>query len=345
MARSSAPTLPESETTVWGLHGFAENDSIFLQRKIVAVGWPATGDLSKQGASRAALKVLLAAAYPGRKPMAISTIAGQIYRFAHEIEVGDLIVYPSKVDRQIHIGRVSGAYKYDPNVSDQFPHTRAVNWLSARPRTHFSQGALYEIGSALTFFQVRNYADEFRTAAAGKATEPIVPVAEDETVDEVQRDVEAATADFILKTLAQETKGHRFAHFVAHLLNTMGYRTRVSGDGPDGGIDIIAHRDELGFEPPIIKVQVKSTENNIGDPVVSALYGKVDTKEFGLLVTLGAFTKQARNFAQSKSNLRLIDGETLVGLVLAHYDQFDAKYKSLIPLKRVHIPDRASHDE
>lgn len=40
----------------------------------------------------------------------------------------------------------------------------------------------------------------------------------------------------------------------------MEYRTRVSPEGPDGGVDIIAHKDELGFEPPIIKVQVKSTE-------------------------------------------------------------------------------------
>ena len=70
----------------------------------------------------------------------------------------------------------------------------------------------------------------------------------------------------------------------------MGYRTRVSPEGPDGGIDIVAHKDELGFEPPIIKVQVKSTEGSIGDPMVSALYGKVGAGEFGLMVALGTFT-------------------------------------------------------
>jgi restriction system protein len=119
----------------------------------------------------------------------------------------------------------------------------------------------------------------------------------------------------------------------------MGYRTRVSPEGPDGGIDIIAHKDELGFEPPIVKVQVKSNEGNIGDPVVSALYGKVSSSEFGLLVTLGTFTNAARNFARSKSNLRLIDGSELVQLVLQHYEQFDSRYKGLLPLKRVYIPE------
>lgn len=139
--------------------------------------------------------------------------------------------------------------------------------------------------------------------------------------------------------LAQELKGHALAEFVAHVLGTMGYRSRVSPKGPDQGIDIIAHKDELGFEPPIIKVQVKSSEGSVGDPVVSALYGKVAAGEFGLLVTLGTFTNQARNFAQSKSNLRLIDGEELVALILQHYEQFDSSYKGLLPLKRVYVPE------
>jgi len=104
----------------------------------------------------------------------------------------------------------------------------------------------------------------------------------------VAEDSEETTRDFVLKRLAQELKGHPFANFVAHLLNTMGYRTRVASQGPDGGIDIVAHKDELGFEPPIIKVQVKSSEGSIGAPAVSALYGKVGNSEFGLLVTLGS---------------------------------------------------------
>lgn len=135
------------------------------------------------------------------------------------------------------------------------------------------------------------------------------------------------------------------AEFVAHLLNTMGYRTRVSPEGTDGGVDIIAHRDELGFEPPIIKVQVKSAEGSIGDPVVSALYGKVGPSEFGLLIALGTFTPPARNFARSKSNLRLVDGNELVDLILQQYEKFDSRYKGLLPLKRVFVPEALEEGE
>ena len=118
----------------------------------------------------------------------------------------------------------------------------------------------------------------------------------------------------------------------------MGYRCRLSPEGPDGGIDIIAHKDELGFEPPIIKVQVKSAEGSVSEPVVSQLNGKVSAGEFGLLVTLGTFTPPARNFARNKSNLRLIDGAELVSLIFQHYEQFDSRYKGLLPLRRVYVP-------
>jgi restriction system protein len=210
-------------------------------------------------------------------------------------------------------------------------------------RTKFSQGALYETGSAMSFFQVKTYADEFLSALEGEIQ--LTPVKKDITVIEVSKNIEENTRDFIIKQLAQELKGHPLSDFVAHLLETMGYKTRISPEGPDGGIDIIAHKDELGFEPPIVKVQVKSSEGSIGDPIVSALYGKVAPGEYGLLVTLGKFTNQAINFAKSKSNLRLIDGDELVSLVLEHYEQFDSMYKGLLPLKKVYIPEQIDEAE
>jgi len=243
-------------------------------------------------------------------------------------------LYPANANLEVHLGNPG---QYDISLAPAYPNRRAVEWLKTVPRTVFTQGALYEIGSAMSFFQVRNYADEFRAALEGKATP--APVTKDETVAMVAEEIEETTRDFILKKLAQDLKGHPFADFIAHLLGTMGYRCRVAPEGPDGGIDIVAHRDELGFEPPIIKVQVKSTEGSTGDPVVSALYGKVGTKEYGLLVTLGTFTTQAANFARSKSNLRLIDGDDLVNLILQHYEQFDSRYKGLLPLKRVFVPE------
>ena len=116
----------------------------------------------------------------------------------------------------------------------------------------------------------------------------------------------------------------------------MGYRTIVSPPGPDGGTDIVAHRGELGFEPPIVRIQVKSTEGGIGAPIVSELLGNLSPGEYGLIVTLGYFTTQAK--AKVKPNIRLIGGEELVGLILDHYEDLDAQFKTIIPLKRMYVP-------
>lgn len=331
--------MTNGEATIWGIHAgkTGDADTLFFKKKYIAIGWSKIGNLGELQADREAFKAKVAEVYPEKKPGAIPNNAGQLFRFVHEMKLGDLVVFPSKRDRKVHIGEVSSPYTYDPILEEGYPNLRSVKWLRSLPRTHFTQGALYEIGSAMSLFQVKTYAEEFRAALEGKiATQP---VGKDETVALVAEDIEETTRDFILKQLAQQLIGHPLAEFVAHLLLTMGYRTRVSPEGPDGGVDIIAHKDELGFEPPIIKVQVKSSEGSIGDPVTSALYGKVSSGEFGLLVTLGSFTKQARDFARSKSNLRLIDGNELVELVLQHYEQFDSRYKGLLPLKRVYVPE------
>jgi restriction system protein len=329
-----------AEASLWGIHAGRTGDAntLFLQHGRVALGWTEIGDLALLSPTRDAFKVAVAAALPNAKPAAIPNNAGQLFRFVHEMKVGDIIAYPSKLDREVHLGRVTSDYFHDAVTGPAYPHARSVTWIKSVPRTNFSQGALYEIGSALSLFQVKNYADEFRTALSG-AVAPAPPVEEDESVAAVAADIEETTRDYVLKRLAQQLKGHPFADFVAHLMNTMGYRTRVSPPGPDGGIDIVAHRDELGFEPPIIKVQVKSKEGSVGNPEVSALYGNVGSAEFGLLVTLGTFTAQATSFARSKSNLRLIGGDDLVKLIFEHYDQFDSRYKGLLPLRRVYVPE------
>jgi len=326
---------------VWGIHAGKTGDAetLFIQKKFIAVGWHEVGDLGIIKPDREAFKAKVVATYPGKKEGAIPNNAGQLYRFVHEMKEGDFVIYPSKADRSIHLGKVKGPYQFAPAIDPGYPNLRPVEWLKKVPRTALSQGALYETGSAMSLFQVKTYAEEFLNLLTGGSKPAVQPIATDETVAQVAEDIEENTRDFILKQLAQELKGHPFSNFVAHLLSAMGYRTRVSPEGPDGGVDIIAHRDELGFEPPIIKVQVKSGNGSIGDPVVSSLYGKVANNEFGLLVSLGTFTAQARNFARSKSNLRLIDGIELVNLILNHYEQFDSRYKGLLPLKRVYVPE------
>lgn len=327
-------------TTVWGIHAgsMGEVDKIFLNKTTacVAIGWPKMNDLNKIGKDRELFKEKIASVYPNIKKGAIPTSAGMLYRFLYEIKIGDIIIYPSKQDKHVHIGEISGNYIFDLNLDPEYPHARKVNWLKHIPRSNFSQGALYEIGSALSLFQVKNYSDEFISALEGKKTSQSNET--DDSVTDILEVTEQSTRDFIFKKLSKELKGYPFEHFVAHILQIIGYKTRVSPEGGDGGIDIVAFKDELGIEPPIIKVQVKSHDGDVTPDKVQALYGNVESGEYGLFITLGSYSKQARLFAKSKPNLRIMDGDELIDIILNNYEKLNSKYKALIPLKNIYIP-------
>lgn len=185
--------MSTEEKKVWGIHTM--DDNLFLKKSIIAIGWEDFGDLTKVEPTRDAFKAHYADAYPDAKKGQIPTSAGMLYRFIHEAQVGDFIVFPSKIDRRINIGTIEGDYYYD-NTDGTYPQRREVKWLKHMPRTMFSQGALHEIGSALTFFMVKNYADEF-LAALDKGFVKIVTEdeSEDETVGATAEDIKESTKD------------------------------------------------------------------------------------------------------------------------------------------------------
>lgn len=184
--------INEDNVKVWGIH--TREDNLFLKSDVIAIGWEEIGDLSKIDLTREAFKQQFEKAYSDAKKGAVATSAGMLYRFCHEVQVNDYIIFPSKNDRKINIGKVIGDYYYADQ--ERYPNRRKVKWLAHLPRTSFSQGALYEVGSALTFFAVKNYQDEFLAALdKGFKKEIASNTGPDETV--------GATADDIIETTRQ----------------------------------------------------------------------------------------------------------------------------------------------
>lgn len=144
-----------------------------------------------------------------------------------------------------------------------------MRWLQHLPRTAFSQGALYEVGSAMPFFTVKNYADEYLAALdkGFKKTTLTIEGKEDESVGATADEIVESTKDFILKELSKNLKGYALEQFVADLLRAIGYRTMVSAQGGDSGIDITAYKDEL---PPRILVQVKRQDGDIKEITIQS---------------------------------------------------------------------------
>lgn len=318
------------EMKMWGIH--TQDDKLFLQGSVIAIGWKAMGDLSALAPDRDSFKEKYTAVYPDAKKGNVATGSGMLYRFVHEVQIGDYVVFPSKTDRMVNIGEVEGEYQYVPEAAE-YSQQRRVRWIKHLPRTAFSQGALYEIGSALTFFAVKNFADEFfATLDKGFKKDQ---QAEDESVGATAEEIIESTKDFILKEISRQLKGYDLEEFVADLLQAMGYRTKVSPHGGDSGIDITAYKDEL---PPRILVQVKSQDGDIKETTIQSLKGAMREGDYGLFVTLSNYTKNAKRYLDNTPIIRGINGTELVELVLKYYDQLSEKYRKMVPLKMVYIP-------
>ena len=324
------------EKKVWGIHTM--DDYMFLNRNLIAIGWKEMGDLSVLDPERDAFKKKYMSVYPDAKLQAVANSAGMLYRFVHEAKIGDYVVFPSKINREINIGIIEGDYVYSPGETE-YVQTRKIKWLKHLPRTSFSQGALYEVGSAMSFFSVKNYADEYMSALQKSGKKMEIATDDAEVVEKTAEDIIDATKDYILKELSKNLKGYDLENFVANLLEAMGYRAKVSSHGGDSGIDITAYKDEL---PPRILVQVKSGDSDIKESTIQSLKGAMREGDYGLFITLTRYTKNAQKYLDNTPIIRGIDGDGLVELILKYYDGLSDKYKQFIPLQKVYIPNLKS---
>ena len=335
------------QIAVWGVHMGWHVDNRPIDGGYVAIGWPNLGDI-RAYLDRDAFKAALLAEAADGHAGAVPVQAGVLFHFAHEMKAGDIVVYPSKHDRMVNIGRFTGQTGYVDGDGDEYPNRRQVEWLGHYPRNEFSQAALNEIGSALTLFRVRRHAAEFLAkvglVSAESAPAAVAEIAEDSADDDaatgsVSRQAEETTADFVIRRIMADLSGYRFEELVAHLLECMGYTARVTARSNDGGVDVIAHMDALGFQPPIVKVQCKRVTSQTGSPEVNQLLGTLGDGEFGLFVNLGSYSRSAVELERNRPKLRLINGEQFVELIQQHYAKLAPRYRSLIPLKLIYVPD------
>lgn len=81
----------------------------------------------------------------------------------------------------------------------------------------------------MSFFSVKNYADEFLTALDKNFKGTVsADTVDDETVAATADEIIENTRDYILKELSRNLKGYDLEEFVADLLSAMGYRTTIS---------------------------------------------------------------------------------------------------------------------
>ncbi|MFB6705329.1 CBS domain-containing protein [Streptomyces sp. NPDC056333] len=156
-----------------------ERERTALDKGGVLAGWLEVPDLST-AATREDVKAAVETAYPDESAYTLGNWTGQLHRFRHEIEVGDLMVLPLR-SGLVAIGHVEGDYEYQPDGDNGFPHVRRVKWhVKDAQRERFRPDLLDSMGSLLTVFELSRFGAAERIAGiADGGTDPGRPGADE----------------------------------------------------------------------------------------------------------------------------------------------------------------------
>jgi len=109
-------------------------------------------------------------------------------------------------------------------------------------------------------------------------------------------------------------KGLRFEQFCQQLLKDMGYEVKHVGQSGDRGVDLRATRQQpIGNQTLVVQCKY---QDSVPQSVLAQLYGMATAENANLavVITTGAFTMDAKKFAQEHSNIEIIDRDNLTDL-------------------------------
>lgn len=163
-----------SEPTVWmvragegGVHA-----SVFVQRSAALLGWGEAGDLS--GLTLEAVRGKVAATWPEYSRRTLGQVANGLYKFANDMQPGDVVVTPEPASRTVLLGEVTGDYYYlTPPAVASYSQARPVTWRARISRDELSYGAKNSLGTQLTLSQPPHVAEFLRLVEAHAADEAV----------------------------------------------------------------------------------------------------------------------------------------------------------------------------
>jgi 5-methylcytosine-specific restriction protein B len=146
---------------------FTDRLDAFINEGMVAIGWPAVGNLGG-GLDRDTLANRLLNTYEhysSEQKSELPVAAGVLDRFVNNISEGDVVLVPH--EDQIYLAEVVGPYEYHPELSDDspdagYPHWHKVAYLNGgQPFCKVSDlplGVRRSVDCRLTVFQIHSAA-------------------------------------------------------------------------------------------------------------------------------------------------------------------------------------------
>jgi restriction system protein len=308
----------------------------FKEKGVIAIGWESVGNL-KNVKDQAMIKELVSKAYSDEKPGKIAISAGQVSRFRFDFNPGDHVITYNPEERKYLVGEIIGEYDYNKKLIEDYPNVRKVKWIEEIERDKLSTSTKNTLGAVSTIFNVGEDArKEILNLLHGKETQEESP---EDAEDAIKEDMKQRAHEFI-KDKVSKLDWSDMQRLVAGILRAMGYKTRVSPQGPDRGRDIEASPDGLGLVDPRIIVEVKHRSGQMGRSEITSFTGGLRPGHKGIYVSTGGFSKDAKYEAE-RANIptTLIDLDALVNLTIQYYDSFDSETKTLLPLTKIFWPE------
>ena len=175
-----------------------------------------------------------------------------IYKFRN-LKIGDWVTTYNPEKREYLLGKISSDYIFNPKIIDpDYPHVRHVKWERHISRDALQQSSKNSFGIA-TLVSIREdvLADMLKVADKPAGT---LSQTEDEPEGE-EKEILVEEAQERIKDKIVKLSEDELPQLVAAVLRAMSFKTRISPKGPDGGWDIFASPDRLGFQEPRIKVE------------------------------------------------------------------------------------------
>lgn len=328
-----------------------------LTNGLIGGGWLDIPDLAPYKEDKVKLRELVAEVYGGSVNR-VGNYTGQLWSMIHRIQPGAYIVLPIRATSQLAIGEVIRGYWYESSEPDESKrHRLGVKWIKTDiSKTLIKQDLLYQLGSALTVFEIGNADANYRLeqilkglpdpgarTALNVASQQAAVLRDSAEIEESAEplNLEEVAQDEIAKRLQEDFKGHELSELVTALLEAEGFTCRNSPPGADGGVDVLAGMGPLGMDAPKLVVQVKSQNSAVSDTVLQQLNGAIHRyhADQALLVTFGGVTAPARTYLEAQYfNIRVWTLDDILQNVYTHYSSLPTELKARLPLKQIWVP-------
>ena len=323
----------------------SEYFDIFKEKNIVAIGFDAN-DLSEYSTPEEMWE-MVKVTFPEWSLGKARQVNGQLYNFKLFINIDDYVLTYNSTTREYLLGKVTSEYIYDQSICENMPHIRKVEWIKTIPRDLLSNKSKNSLGSIMTLFKIKEEVYNELISIENNKTElqPLKSteidtnnLTDDEEMIDIYEDQVEKSKEFI-KDKIHSLDWEQMEKLVAGILRGMGYRTRMTSKGADGGRDIIASPDGLGLEDPKIIVEVKHRQNAMGSQDIKSFLGGLRSGDKALYVSTGGFSKDAKHEAiRAIIPITLLDLDDIVELLTQHYENCDVDTKTLIPLVKILWP-------